>query len=74
MPIVPAMGCAGDSIALLGAPEHVLGPALDGDVGVTTLPLRRFDPLHDGTDSGRDLPLLLRTEIARCDRGAARGA
>lgn len=41
------------------------------DLGVTTLLIRGFDPLHDAVDYGRELIPLVRREVARRDRAAA---
>lgn len=41
------------------------------DLGVTTLLIRGFDPLHDAADYGRELIPLVRREVARRDRAAA---
>jgi alkanesulfonate monooxygenase len=51
-----------------GAAVHVIG---GHDLGVTTLLIRGFDPLHDAEAYGRELIPLVRREVARRDRAAA---
>jgi alkanesulfonate monooxygenase len=41
------------------------------ELGVTTLLIRGFDPLHDAIEYGRELIPLVRAEIARRDRDRA---
>lgn len=73
MPIAAAMGGAGNTTALVGTPDQVAESLLDYyDAGVTTLLIRGFDPLHDAVEYGRELIPLVRAEVARRDRAAAR--
>ena len=51
-----------------GAAVHVIDYH---DLGVTTLLIRGFDPLHDAEEYGRELIPLVRREVARRDRAAA---
>jgi alkanesulfonate monooxygenase len=68
-PIAAAVGGAGNTTALVGTPEQVAESLLDYyDLGVTTLLIRGFDPLHDAADYGRELIPLVRAEVARRDR------
>ena len=68
-----ATGAAGNSTALVGTPETVAQALLDYvDIGVTTLLIRGYDPLDDAVDYGRHLLPLVREEIARRERAAAR--
>ena len=68
-PIAAAVGGAGNTTALVGTPEQVAESLLDYyDLGVTTLLIRGFDPLHDAADYGRALIPLVRAEAARRDR------
>lgn len=74
-PIAGAMGGAGNTTALVGTPEQVAESLLDyWDLGVTTLLIRGFDPLNDAIDYGRELIPLVRAEVARREREAARPA
>ena len=71
-PIAGAVGGAGNTTALVGTPEQVAEALLDYyDLGVTTLLIRGFDPLHDAVEYGRELIPLVRREVARRDRAAA---
>ncbi|HXJ82334.1 MAG TPA: LLM class flavin-dependent oxidoreductase [Candidatus Methylomirabilis sp.] len=71
-PIAAAVAGAGNTTALVGTPEQVAESLLDYyDLGVTTLLIRGFDPLHDAEEYGRELIPLVRREVARRDRAAA---
>jgi len=71
-PIAAAVGGAGNTTALVGTPEQVAESLLDYyDLGVTTLLIRGFDPLHDAVEYGRELIPLVRAEVARRDRARA---
>jgi len=71
-PIAAAVGGAGNTTALVGTPAQVAEALLAyHDLGVTTLLIRGFDPLHDAREYGRELIPLLRAEVARRDRQAA---
>src|SRR5262249_30880548 len=71
-PIAAAVAGAGNTTALVGTPEQVAEALLDYyDLGVTTLLIRGFDPLHDALEYGRELIPLVRHEVARRDRAAA---
>jgi len=71
-PIAGAVAGAGNTTALVGTPEQVAESLLDyHDLGVTTLLIRGFDPLHDAVEYGRELIPLVRREVARRDRAAA---
>ena len=71
-PIAEAVAGAGNTTALVGTPEQVAESLLDYyDLGVTTLLIRGFDPLHDAAEYGRELIPLVRQEVARHDRAAA---
>ena len=71
-PIAAAAGGQGNTTALVGTPEQVAESLLDYyALGVTTVLIRGFDPLHDAIDYGRELIPLVRAEVARRDRAAA---
>jgi alkanesulfonate monooxygenase len=71
-PIAAAVGGAGNTTALVGTPAQVAEALLAyHDLGVTTLLIRGFDPLHDAREYGRELIPRLRAEVARRDRQAA---
>ena len=71
-PIAAAVAGAGNTTALVGTPEQVAESLLEyHDLGVTTLLIRGFDPLHDAEEYGRELIPLVRREVARRDRAAA---
>jgi len=71
-PIAGAVAGAGNTTALVGTAEQVAEALLDYyDLGVTTLLIRGFDPLHDAVEYGRELIPLVRREVARRDRAAA---
>jgi alkanesulfonate monooxygenase len=71
-PIAAAVGGAGNTTALVGAPEQVAESLLDyHELGVTTLLIRGFDPFNDAVDYGRELIPLVRREVARRDRDRA---
>ena len=71
-PIAAAVGGAGNTTALVGTPEQVAESLLDYyDLGVTTLLIRGFDPLHDAIEYGRELIPLVRREVARRDHDRA---
>ena len=71
-PIAAAVGGAGNTTALVGTPEQVAESLLDYyDLGVSTLLIRGFDPLHDAVEYGRELIPLVRAEVARRDRARA---
>jgi alkanesulfonate monooxygenase len=71
-PIAKAVGAYGNTTALVGSPETVAQALLDYvDIGVTTLLIRGFDPLHDAVDYGRRLIPLVRQEVARREPLAA---
>jgi hypothetical protein len=73
--IAAAVAGAGNTTALVGTPEQVAESLLEyhdyHDLGVTTLLIRGFDPLHDALEYGRELIPLVRREVARRDRAAA---
>jgi alkanesulfonate monooxygenase len=71
-PIAAASGGQGNTTALVGTPEQVAESLLDYyALGVTTILIRGFDPLHDAIEYGRELIPLVRAEVARRDRAAA---
>ena len=71
-PIAAASGGQGNTTALVGTPEQVAESLLDYyALGITTILIRGFDPLHDAVDYGRELIPLVRAEVARRDRAAA---
>jgi len=71
-PIAAAAAGQGNTTALVGTPEQVAESLLDYyALGVTTILIRGFDPLHDAVDYGRELIPLVRAEVARRDRAAA---
>jgi alkanesulfonate monooxygenase len=71
-PIAAAAGGQGNTTALVGTPEQVAESLLDYyALGVTTILIRGFDPLHDAIEYGRELIPLVRAEVARRDRAAA---
>jgi len=71
-PIAAAVGGAGNTTALVGTPEQVAESLIDYyDLGVTTLLIRGFDPLHDAIEYGRELIPLVRREVARRDHDRA---
>jgi alkanesulfonate monooxygenase len=72
-PTTKAVGGGGNSTALVGSPETVAAAILDYvDIGVNTVLIRGYEPLHDAVDYGKHLLPLVRQEVAH--RAATRVA
>jgi alkanesulfonate monooxygenase len=75
MPIAAATGAGGNTTALVGTPEQVAESIVDYyDAGVTSILIRGFKPLEDAIDYGREVIPLVRAEVQRRDRAAAKDA
>jgi alkanesulfonate monooxygenase len=73
MPIAAATGAGGNTTALVGTPEQVAESIVDYyDAGVTSILIRGFKPLEDAIDYGREVIPLVRAEVERRDRAAAK--
>jgi alkanesulfonate monooxygenase len=71
--IARATGAPGNTTALVGTPDQVCESLLRYyDAGVTTILIRGFEPLPDARDYGRELIPMVRAEVAKRDREAAR--
>ena len=71
--IARATGAAGNSTALVGTPDQVCESLLRYyDAGVTTILIRGFEPLPDAEEYGRELIPMVRAEVAKRDRKAAK--
>ena len=73
--IARAVGAAGNTTALVGTPDQVCESLLRYyDAGVTTILIRGFQPLDDASEYGKELIPMVRAEVAKRDRHAARQA
>jgi alkanesulfonate monooxygenase len=73
--IARATGAPGNTTALVGTPDQVCESLLRYyDAGVTTILVRGFEPLPDAREYGRELIPMVRAEVAKRDREAARTA
>jgi len=70
--LAEATGAAGNSTALVGAPDTVADALAEYyKIGASSLLIRGYDPLHDAEQYGAELIPLVRERIAAIDAAAA---
>ena len=75
MPIAKATGAAGNTTALVGTTEQIVGSLMRYyRVGCTSLLIRGFDPLNDVIEFGRELIPMLRDEVRKYVAGTPQAA